>query len=143
MTKRNAVKMAYRQLLEQFEEFSISHVKTVFGEKLIRICCRTFEQLQNISAIMKSIFQNNLIEEVGMPLEHSYKMKTLVMFVRPVDERSRNEILFFFTQNVYNFTIHQIDFSGDEEMKENSSEITPKEEDVKEGNFDSVDGMQK
>lgn len=97
-TKRSAVRIAYNRLLKLFQEFNIDHVKTTSGDGLIRICCRTFEQLADIPSLIKIIFQKNLIVEIGMPIKHSFKMKTLVMHLKPVDLKSRIEIHNIFDQ---------------------------------------------
>ena len=45
-------------------------------------------QLQDILSATEIVFQKNLIAEIGMPLEHNYKMKTLVMHLKPVNTPS-------------------------------------------------------
>jgi len=83
--KRNAVKRAYSSFCQLLKEFNIPCVKTTFGLGIVRVCCRSVVQLDNITPIMKVLVEAHLIEEVGMPLEYSYKMKSLVLFLKPTD----------------------------------------------------------
>jgi hypothetical protein len=42
--------------------------------------------------ILKELMQFDFIMEIGMPLEYSYKMKSLVLFLKPKNERLSNTI---------------------------------------------------
>jgi len=98
ISKRCAVRNAHGELLKLFQELVFHHTKRVSGAVLIRICCRTFEQLQDILSATEIVFQKNLIAEIGMPLEHNYKMKTLVMHLKPVNTPSAIEIYDIFNK---------------------------------------------
>jgi len=96
--KRMTVKNSYYALREVFHEFNIPCVKRVSGTGIIRICCRTFEQLDNITLIMKQLLEVNLIKEIGMPLEYAYKMTSMVLFLKPVDAMSTLKLNHVFEQ---------------------------------------------
>jgi hypothetical protein len=98
ISKRCAVRTAYDGLLKVFQEYKFHHTKRVSGVALVRVCCRTFDQLEDVSSATEMVFQKNLIAEIGMPLEHSYRMKTLVMYLKPVDAQSSIEIYNIFNQ---------------------------------------------
>jgi len=90
--KRNAVENAYSSFRQILKEFNIPCVKKTFGPGIVRVCCRSVVQLENITLIMKDILKQHLIEEIGMPLEYSYKMKSIVLFMKPTDKESSMEI---------------------------------------------------
>jgi len=91
-SKRIAVENAHSSLRQILHEFNIPCVKETFGLGIVRVCCRSVVQLENITLIMKELLAAHLIEEVRMPLEYSYKMSSLVLFLKPVDIQS-NKIL--------------------------------------------------
>jgi hypothetical protein len=92
------VKNSYYALRKVLHEFNIPCVKRVSGTGIIRICCRTFEQLDNITLIMKQLLEVNLIKEIGMPLEYAYKMTSMVLFLKPVDAMSTLKLNHVFEQ---------------------------------------------
>jgi len=81
--KRIAVRKAYREIREVSAEFKVPCVKKTVDEKIVRVCCRTIKHLDNIGMIIKELMKLDLIMEIGMPLEYSYKMKSLVLFIKP------------------------------------------------------------
>jgi len=86
--RRTAVKNANASLHKLLRGFNVPAVQKTFGTQIVRVCCRTVVQLENISLIMKELLISDLIQEVGMPLQYSYKMKTLVLFIKPVNVES-------------------------------------------------------
>jgi hypothetical protein len=84
-SKRNAVKNAYCSLRQMLKQFNIPCVNETFGEGIIRVCCRTVVQLDHITVIMTEFLKAHLIEEVKMPLKYSYKMRSLVLFLKPAN----------------------------------------------------------
>jgi len=60
----------------------VHHVCKTEGKDVVRICSRTIAQLQSIHTILKELIQHNYIEEIGMPLDYSYKFKSLVLFIK-------------------------------------------------------------
>jgi len=97
-TKKKTVKNAYGCLRKILREFNVPVVKKTFGNKIVRVCCRTIAQLENISRMMKELLLSDLIQEVGMPLEYTYKMKTLVIFIKPVNVVSRMKLTYVFEE---------------------------------------------
>ena len=60
-------------------------------------------QIKNIPLIIKELIQCNLIKEIGMPLEYAYKMKSLLLFLKPVNVQLHKS-----NQNIYiNLTTSQ------------------------------------
>lgn len=59
----------------------------------MRVCCRTIQQLDNIAAILKEVMKFDFIMEIGMPLEYFYKMKSLVLFIKPKNKHLANSIV--------------------------------------------------
>lgn len=90
--KKNAVKSACVAVHKLSRELNIPVVKKAFGKGIVRVCVRTMVQLNEIPQIVKELIKFNLIQEIGMPLEFSYKMKSLLLFVKPVDLKSSMEI---------------------------------------------------
>ena len=62
-------------------------------------------QLENIAVIMAELIKFHLIKEVGMPLEHSFTLKSLVIFIKPVDIESSmsNQIIYLHQYILLNF----------------------------------------
>jgi len=86
--KRIAVKNAHASIRKILMEFKLPLVKKTFDQRIVRVCCRTVVQLENIAVIMAELIKFHLIKEVGMPLEHSFTLKSLVIFIKPVDIES-------------------------------------------------------
>jgi len=101
--KRITVNIAYYSLREIFHEFNIPCVKRTFGTGIVRICCRSLIQLDNITLIMKELLEGDLIEEIGMPLEYAYKMKTLVLFIKPTDFASTEKLAELFENSSFHY----------------------------------------
>lgn len=81
--KRIAVQNAHESICAVLHECNIPYVNKTFGSNILRVCCRTIVQLDNIAVILKQLIKFKLIEEVGMPLTYNYKMKTLLVFLKP------------------------------------------------------------
>jgi hypothetical protein len=90
--KRIAVEKAHNSISQLLEHYYIPQVKKVFGTGIIRVCCRTVPQLDNIPLILHELIKFHLIEEIGMPLEYSYKMKSLVLFLKPRSEPASSKL---------------------------------------------------
>jgi len=88
ITKRVVVKNAYYALRKVLKEFNISCVKKTFGPGIVRVHCRSVIQLDTIALVVKKLLQSCLIEEIGMPLDYQHKFMTLVLFIKPVDDKS-------------------------------------------------------
>jgi hypothetical protein len=100
--KRIAVHNAYNNVREVSAEFKVPCVKKTFGKEIVRVCCRTIKQLDTIAVILKHLMKVDFIIEIGMPLEYSYKMKTLVLFIKPKNKKISKSI-----KNVFEkFTVH-------------------------------------
>jgi len=118
-SKRIAVENAHSSLRQILEEFNIPCVKETFGSGIVRVCCRSVVQLENITLIMKELLKAHLIEEVRMPLEYAYKMGSLVLFLNPVDIQS-NKILdrvFKTCLFKYHHTVVDIEYPAEEDEK--------------------------
>merc|ERR1711925_5352 len=74
-----------------------------FGLGIIRVCCRTVGQLDNIALIMQEFLKNDLIEEVKMPLEYFYKMRSLVLFLKPMDVMSSMKMDYVFKKSSFEY----------------------------------------
>jgi len=92
-SKRIAVKIAHSSLCQILKEFNIPCVEQKLGSGYVRVCCRSILQLDNIPLIIKELIKTHLIKEIGMPLEYSYKMKSLVLFLKPPDIESSIKIV--------------------------------------------------
>lgn len=86
--KKVAVKNTHDSLRKILTKFNIPLVQKTFGKRIVRVCCRTVIQLENITVILQELIKSNLVEEIGMPLEHSYNLKSLVLFLKPSDIES-------------------------------------------------------
>jgi len=90
--KRISVENAHSALLKILIEFNIPLVKRTFGKRIVRVCCRSVAQFENIALIIKELVKSHLIEEIGMPLEMAYARQTLVMFIKPVNTKSSKKL---------------------------------------------------
>jgi len=86
--KRFSVKNAYISLRQTLQDYKIPCVKRTFGSGIVRVICRNVVQLDNITSIIESLLILNLIEEIGMPLDYSYKFVNLLLFLKPVDAKA-------------------------------------------------------
>merc|ERR1712034_284431 len=87
----------------------VHHVCKTEGKDVVRICSRTIAQLQSINTILKELIQHNYIEEIGMPLDYSYKFKSLVLFIKPFDVKCSEKIASKFRNSGLNFHITVFD----------------------------------
>lgn len=102
-SKRIAVNNAYSSLRQILRVFDIPCVEETFGLGIIRVCCRTVGQLDNIALIMQEFLKNDLIEEVKMPLEYFYKMRSLVLFLKPMDVMSSMKMDYVFKKSSFEY----------------------------------------
>jgi hypothetical protein len=58
---------------------------------------------------MKDLLELNLIEEIGMPVKYAYKMRTLVLFLKPVDFVSTMKLHLAFEKCVFQYNHYVID----------------------------------
>merc|ERR1712096_146431 len=90
--KRIAVHNAYDKVRQVAAAFNIPCVKKTFGSTIVRASCRTIPQLDKIGSILEELMTFNFIIEIGIPLEYSYKMKSLVLFINAKNKRIGNSI---------------------------------------------------
>jgi hypothetical protein len=90
--KRIALHESYKKVRKVAAEFNVSCVKTAFGDEIVRVCCRTIEQLDNIGSILEELMKVDFIMEIGMPFEYFYEMNRLVLLIKPKDNKFSNSI---------------------------------------------------
>jgi hypothetical protein len=78
-------------------------VKKAYGSGIIRVCCRTVIQLNNITLLLKELIDCELIEAIGMPLTYDYKMKTLVLFIKPTNPNASLKLDQVFEKCVFGY----------------------------------------
>lgn len=83
--KRITVKAAHENVCRLLEESDVPLVKKTLGLGIVRVCCRTIDQLKYIDTIVELLLKYGLVVEIGMPLEFNPRMKTLVLFIKPKD----------------------------------------------------------
>jgi hypothetical protein len=105
--KGNAVRKTHERLRKCFREFNIRHVKKVFGKGLVRVCCRTYDQIANIIALIRKIAP--LIKEIGMPLNCTCNMKSIVMFIQPLEVESSPAIEKIFKESICGYNVRLVD----------------------------------
>jgi len=91
--KRVTVKNTYYSLHKIIKDFKIPCVKNTSGKQIVHVYCRSVVQLDNIPFIMKELLKHGLIEEIGMPMEYSYKFMNLKLFLKPVDNESSKKLV--------------------------------------------------
>jgi len=101
--KRISVESSHASLRKILSEYNIPLVKKTFGTKIVRVCCRTIDQIKNIPLIIKELIQCNLIKEIGMPLEYAYKMKSLLLFLKPVNVQLHKKLDHVFEEHPLKF----------------------------------------
>jgi len=149
-SKRIAVKTAHVSLLKTLKEFNIPCVNQTFGLRIVRVCCRSVVQLDNIAFILKELLKYHLIEEVRMPLEYCYKMRSLVLFLKSVDleshtivERVFQKCLFKYHYNLIEIKYPEAaaekeDFEEEPILSTNINLIQPDEQDANDIPMDTV-----
>lgn len=90
--KRDCVRIAHYQITKSLRHFTIPQVSNSTGHRIVRVCCRTTEQLQNIVPLLSQLMKKKIVLEVGMPLIYEHKMKSLVLFIKPTNVASSMEI---------------------------------------------------
>jgi hypothetical protein len=80
---------------------------------MVRVLCRTIPQLDTIGSILEELMKNDFIKEIGMPLEYSCKMKTLVLFIKPRHVSLINSIEKVFQKCTAGYTVIIIEASKD------------------------------
>lgn len=127
ITKRVVVKNAYYALREVLKEFNISCVKKTFGPGIVRVHCRSVIQLDTIALVVKKLLQSSLIEEIGMPLDYQYKFMTLVLFIKPVDDKSTMHItdVFHYCMCEYDHTKTNVEYPTTAAMQTFKEEPNP------------------
>jgi len=120
-----AVQNAYFGLRQILNEFNIPCVKKTEGSAIVRVSCRSVVQLDNITSIMKKLLKTHLIAEIGMPLEHSFKMKSLVLFLKPTNMKSSMKLDLVFQKSSFEYYYRVIDIkiSTAAAAKENSKKV--------------------
>jgi hypothetical protein len=94
---------------------------------VVRICSRTIGQLESTNSILQELLQHNYIKEVGMPLNYAYKMKSLVLFIKPFDANCSEKIESKFKKSGLNFHITVFDVIDPHQKNKNKSQ-TPDDE---------------
>lgn len=105
--KGHAVRKTHERLKKTLREFNIRHVKKVFGKGLVRVCCRTYDQIANIIALIRKIAP--LIQEIGMPLQCACNMKSIVLFIKPFDIQTSPAIEKLFQTSICGYNVRMID----------------------------------
>jgi hypothetical protein len=127
--KRNAVRKAYNKIRKVSAEFEVRCVKKAFGKGIVRICCRTIQHLDNIAVILEELMKVDFIMEIGMPLEYSYKLKTLVLFIKPKHYSLRNSIAQVFQKCTVDYPLFLVDeedssVAAEEKLNEEAKELS-------------------
>jgi CRISPR/Cas system-associated protein endoribonuclease Cas2 len=108
-SKRISVKKAHSSLRQILKAFNTPCLKDIFGSGIVRVCCRSVVQLDNIAFIMQTLLELCLIKEVRMPLEYSYKMRSLVIFLKPVNYKSGKKLIQVFRKSSFKYHQNVID----------------------------------
>jgi len=87
-----AVHKAYDKVRQVAAEFHVPCVKKTFGATIVRVSCRTIPQLDRIGSILEELMTFDFIMEIGIPLEYSYKMKSLVLSIKAKNKHISNSI---------------------------------------------------
>lgn len=107
--KKLNVKNAHEGVREILKEFGIPCVKKTFGKRIVRVCCKTILQLQHIAFIIKQLVGTDLIQEIGMALKYELKMRTMVLYIKPVNHVSSMRIGKVFEKSSFKYRHHVID----------------------------------
>jgi hypothetical protein len=107
--KRLSVQYAHTCVSRLLHKEGTRKVKITHGKDVVRICSRTVGQLQHTTPLLKELLQYDYIEEIGMPLDYAYKMKSLVLFIKPIDAECSKKIECFFRNSGFNFHITVFD----------------------------------
>lgn len=129
--KRMAVKYAHASVARELRQAKVPHVLKAHGKDVVRIICRTVVQLQNLNTILKEFIQHNHIEEIGMPLYWAYKMKQLVLFIKPINVKFSKEIENKFKNSGLHFHITVFDVKNPYAKNKNSSKTLDDESTTK------------
>lgn len=104
-----AVQKAHAKLSSFFRLFRVRHVNRVFGPGLVRVCSRTIIQIDGLPAMFHYIASKNWVHEIGMPVDCGGNMKSLVMFIKPVNVDAGRNIESFFKQSFAGYKVVTVD----------------------------------
>jgi len=107
--KKVNVKNAHKGVSEILKTFGVPIVKKTFGKRIVRVCCKTILQLQNIVFITKHLVESDLIQEIGMALKYELKMRTMVLYIKPMNDGSSKKIGKVFEESLCKYRHHVID----------------------------------
>lgn len=107
--KRITVHYAHTSVSQLMITHGVRLIQKTHGKGVVRICARTVPQLRNTATILYPLINENLIEEVGMPLKYAYKMKSLVLFIKPQDQKATEIIESRFRNSGFNYHITVFD----------------------------------
>lgn len=98
-----AVKKAHEALCQILKEFHISQVERTYGTGIVRVSCRSVDQIESITTIVGVCVKYDLIQEVGFPSEFTKKMKSFVLFIKPVDINACVKLALVFKNCAYGY----------------------------------------
>lgn len=101
--KRAAAKQAYNTISRECEKLNIPHVEKVIGPNIVRICCRTFDQMTNMGRLIREIGKRDLVLQMGMPLRWALNKKTLVIYIKAKSTEDGLKIKAVFQKSMLNF----------------------------------------
>lgn len=115
--KRISVQYAHVSILKLLRENKIRYIEKTHGKGVVRICSRTIAQLQNCSLIMGKLIDEDLVKEIGMPITYAYKMKSLVLFIKPKHLDATDKIERAFRESELGFHITVFDVKTQEQKE--------------------------
>jgi len=107
--KRECVRKIHTLLMETMKQLNIRCVRKTIGLRIVRVCCRTTGQILNIVPILTQMVIDGLVEEVGMPLDYSHRMKSLVLYFKPSNIVSSMQIEYALEHSEYGFVVSTLD----------------------------------
>jgi len=116
--KRISVQYAHISVSQLLQNRSIRCIQKTHGKGVVRVCSRTVSQLQNTAIILEKLIDENLIDEIGMPLDYAYKMKSLVLFIKPKDTNATEKIEMKFRSSGLNYHLTIFDVKSVQERLE-------------------------
>lgn len=128
--KRISVQYAHISVNQLLQNRDIRCIQKTHGKGVVRVCSRTVSQLQNTAIILEKLIDENLIDEIGMPLDYAYKMKSLVLFIRPKNMDATEKIEMKFRSSGLNYHLTVFDVKSVQERLEEAKPTENKSQEI-------------
>merc|ERR1712167_188197 len=91
-TKADATLNCFEKVSNLLQECSIPHIERVEGEDVVRVPCRTHDQLDTFPDILHKLIDTACVQTVAFPMDWQSNKKSIVYFIK-ADKSRVTEVL--------------------------------------------------